>query len=645
MSMVSVNRNSTVIFAVMVLIILLSLFSCQPPHEPTPASDIALESEKPVKRFVRDLSEDGEWLRSLSQSMAVDLDEKKLYDALFEDCAEEQLASLYEENEYQAVILQEDRDHSEAALQILQSIPSHALKYSPRHLEEIQKLMQERELAAKTPQAAIKMEAKDIEHLTNALEEEGFDLDQASPKKALKKLLHGPDCAKYWPRYCEERVAQKRAVKSELKGDVRLDVLLSCDLLGMADALRLAHAKNSYRFDPWKHLLDPKTIQRIRKRLFFRELINSGPRLAFARIQPPSAEYEKLRKSRAIYIDAQAAGGWHAVKAPSRLPEHKLGQSYPYISDIRKRLAQEGYPIQELDSQVYDEPLRDAVALYRELHQLSPKKFIDSTLIRNMAVSPEDRLASIDLTLERYRRSPVGELDYFLLVNVPDFHAELWRNGQRLHRFRVVVGNNQMQRDPETKKPVRDPETKEIIYPNRTPLMSAKLNEIIYNPYWNVPARIRIEELEPKLAENPNYYIENNFEEVNVDNPRLYYVRELPNPRNSLGRVKFMFPNPHDVYLHDTPAKSLFKNPTRAYSHGCVRVQDPMDLAELLLKEDGSWNEREVQKVLNTEPLEQTSFFLKRPVDVVIEYFDTRVSDEGPVAFLSDVYGYDAEGL
>ena len=187
-----------------------------------------------------------------------------------------------------------------------------------------------------------------------------------------------------------------------------------------------------------------------------------------------------------------------------------------------------------------------------------------------------------------------------------------------------------------------DPETLYPLHPNRTPLQTSKINEIIYQPYWNVPARIRIEELEPKLAENPNYYVENNYEEVNVGDPKLYYVRELPNPKNSLGKVKFMFPNPHNTYLHDTPAKAAFNNPVRALSHGCMRVQNPLDLAELLLKNDGQWDKAKVDGILNAKPAEQVTIELNHPVDVDVVYVNARVDDSGVVAFLSDVYEYDA---
>lgn len=612
-------------------------------HPESVSQGIVAPEGDAVRDFVQGLSQDEAWLRSLGSAYSSGSHNVPAMEEALAQCGSETLSQFYEARRYKAMILQPSADYSQEALGILASIQSHGADFRPKHQEEIDALVAQKSARVQESSPVWSMQKSDVDSLTAALKAHNFALSQTAPKEALSALLEGEQCEAYWPRYCAFKAEQAEAHKADMAQEARLEVLLGCDLLAWASVLRLGYGQNTYRFDPWRALLEEQSVKRIRERVFLSELATNGPRHAFGRIQPRDAQYRALREARSVYLEAMAKGGWVSIDAPKKMPAHKLGQSYPYINDIRKRLAEEKYLIGELDSDVYDEHLESAVALYRELHQLSPKKSIDSTLIRNMAVPPEARLESIDKTLQRYRESPLGELDYYVFVNVPDFFAELWRNGRRLHRFRVVVGNNTMKKDPITNKPMRDPVTKEIIFPNRTPLISAKLNEIIYNPYWNVPARIRMEELEPKLLENPNYYAENFFEEVNVDDPRLYYVRELPNPNNSLGKVKFMFPNDHDVYLHDTPAKSIFKNPTRAYSHGCVRVQDPLDLAQILLQEDGTWDEAAVRSVLTQEPLTQTSFFLERPVDVVISYFDTRVDDTGIVAFLSDVYGYDAQ--
>lgn len=531
-------------------------------------------------------------------------------------------------------------DDIRAGWRLLNSPSSHGSSFSAPHLEEIATLMQT--VSAAPEKKIFEWQPQDRAMLATALKQTGFSFQSADAGKQLVNLLQSKDCGRILPRYCEYAQTTKENHAESLRNAQKLDALMVCDITAWARELRLNYPQNDYRYDRARKYLSEDAILSVRKQVFVEDIYKNGVEKAMARLEPPDAQYRLLREARKIYLDAMEAGGWPSIDAPKNPTEAKIGKSYPYVPQLKARLAAEGYRIKDEGNDIFDQTLNDAVVLYRDLHQLSPKKVIDGVLFKNLAVSPEDRLATIDLALQKYRESAIGSLYYYVKVNIPDFYMEVWRDGTRLMRHRIVVGNNKQQLDPETKKPVPDPETLYPIYPNRTPIQTSKINEVILNPYWNVPARIRIEELEPHLTENPNYYAENNYEEVNVGDPKLYYVRELPNPKNSLGKVKFMFPNPHNVYLHDTPAKAVFKLPTRALSHGCMRVQDPLDFAELLLKEDGQWNQKKFDEILNADPPEQTPVDLKHPVDVDVVYINARVDDQGPVAFLSDVYQYDA---
>ena len=525
-------------------------------------------------------------------------------------------------------------------IEILEAIPESGATFTPAHLTEIKNLAQK--ISAANAGGEFTWNEADAKDLAKALQSSGFDYqsDSAAAKKALVAMLKGNDCSKILPRYCE--YVQKKASDSSQTDLLRLDALLACDLTQWAGELRLNYPQNDYKFDRFRPYVSDEAIVTSRKQVFLEDMAKRGIEKAFAAIEPPDPQYRALIQSRKTYLDAIEAGGWPEVAAPSKLDEPKIGKSYAYVPALRKRLHAEGYDVGDLESDVMDQKLVDAISLYRDVHQLSDKKIVDNVLFKNIAVSPQARLEVIDLAIQKYRELAIGSLKYYVKVNIPDFYVEVWKDGQREARHRIVVGNNKVQIDPETKRQVPDPETLYPLHPNRTPIQTSKINEIIYQPYWNVPARIRIEELEPKLAENPNYYVENNYEEVNVGDPRLYYVRELPNPKNSLGKVKFMFPNPHNTYLHDTPAKAAFKNPVRALSHGCMRVQNPLDLAELLLKNDGQWDKAKVDGILNANPAEQVTIELNRPVDVDVVYVNARVDDSGVVAFLSDVYEYDA---
>lgn len=552
-------------------------------------------------------------------------------------CSDEDVRKAVKDSGAETII---DASDFEKAANRLREIPTHGTTYTPAQMGEIETLLES--VAEREPTVAFSWLPEDAATLEKALKQVQFDAEAPDAKAQFVALLKGSDCEKVLPRYCKHAQKQSAALHKTAEREAKLESMLTCELTAWASQLRLSYPSNDYTFDRFRKYVSDEAIVSIRKQAFVKDMIHRGIDAAFDRITPPDPQYALLRQARHIYTEAISQGGWPKVQAPKTPKDPVIGQSYDYVPSLRARLAAEGYAIDDTESNVFDENVQKAVATYRDVHQLSDKKLVDAVLFRNMAIGPETRLETIDLALQKYREQPIGSLYYYVKVNVPDFHVEVWRDKKRVARHKIIVGNNKMQRDPVTKQPVPDPETLYPIYPNRTPLQTSKINEIIFHPYWNVPPRIRIEELEPHLATNPNYYAENNYEEVNKDNPKLYYVRELPNPKNSLGKVKFMYPNPHNTYLHDTPAKAAFKNATRALSHGCMRVQDPLKFAELLLTYDGQWDKRKVDEILHADPPEQTPIDLKHPVDIDVVYINARVDDSGVVAFLSDAYEYDA---
>lgn len=245
----------------------------------------------------------------------------------------------------------------------------------------------------------------------------------------------------------------------------------------------------------------------------------------------------------------------------------------------------------------------------------------------------EKRRDQIRVTLQRWRESRLGNDQDFIHVNIPDFHAEVWRKGELGMRFRVVTGANRQKWNAQKK-------VNEFI--NATPLMSGRMDFVVFNPYWNIPNAIRRDEIEPKAAADPEYLLTQGIETV-VDETGREYMRQLPGPKNALGTVKFLFPNDRDIYLHDTPDKGFFKWPTRAFSHGCVRVQDPNELAKELLSSEGKWDDTEVS-AWYARPTE-TWIKLDQPMSVHIEYYVARVDELGRTNFLADVYLLDQPRL
>lgn len=169
-------------------------------------------------------------------------------------------------------------------------------------------------------------------------------------------------------------------------------------------------------------------------------------------------------------------------------------------------------------------------------------------------------------------------------------------------------------------------------------MFTGKLNQVVFSPYWNVPESIVEKEVMPSMQKNPNYLADNNMEITGEENG-LPVVRQLPGDKNSLGRVKFLFPNSYDIYFHDTPAKGLFSKDKRAYSHGCIRLSEPEKFAEYLLKDDSNWPPEKIAEAMATD--EEKFVRVKHPVPVFITYYTAWVDENGLLNFRDDIYGRD----
>jgi murein L,D-transpeptidase YcbB/YkuD len=221
------------------------------------------------------------------------------------------------------------------------------------------------------------------------------------------------------------------------------------------------------------------------------------------------------------------------------------------------------------------------------------------------------------------------------IVNIPFYHVTARENGKAVKDIRVVVG-----------KPA-----------NKTPIFSAEMETVVFSPYWNIPDSIVEGETAPAMAKDPRYLARNNMEilrvgaggatvvnpsDVNWDDPqelKQLAFRQRPGPGNALGHVKFLFPNPYNVYLHDTPADRLFERPGRAFSHGCIRVEEPEALAKYVLRDDPTWTEPRILAAMHSGDEQHVK--LKAPIPVHIVYFTAWVDDRGGLHFQPDIYGYD----
>jgi len=284
----------------------------------------------------------------------------------------------------------------------------------------------------------------------------------------------------------------------------------------------------------------------------------------------------------------------------------------------------------------YDGELVAAVERFQVRHGLEPDGVIGPATARALAVPAAARVRQIELALERYRWIPnVGE-QRFVFVNVPAF--ELWAfdgidplEGPALS-MRVVAG-----------RAGRTP----------TPVVAAAMKTVVFGPYWNVPRSITKDEMLPKLAQDPGYLASQEMEIVATgvvlpETPESLAqlaagearLRQRPGAKNALGRVKFLFPNPHDVYLHDTPSQSLFRASRRDFSHGCVRVEQPEALARWVLGDQPEWSDERIADALANASDESVA--VRSPVLVLLFYATVQARADGSVSFYEDLYGHDA---
>ena len=349
--------------------------------------------------------------------------------------------------------------------------------------------------------------------------------------------------------------------------------------------------------------------------------------------QPSAPQYAELRAALGDYRALAANGGWPTVPMGDTL---KPGMTDPRVPALRARLAvTDGASPQAPPGaeDVYDDELVAVVKSFQARHGLDVDGVAGRATIVALNVPVEDRIQEIVVAMERWRWMPESLGNKYVIVNIAGFELKRVNNGKVEEKMAVVVG-----------KPY-----------HRTPVFSDEIRYIEFNPYWNVPPSIALKEELPKLRKNPGARAAAGFEAVRGDtvypltsiNWNQYgpgnfpfQLRQKPGPNNALGRVKYMFPNQFNVYLHDTPAKSLFSQTDRAFSHGCVRLSRPLELAPPVLAAGGvsGWDMAKVQRVVDSR--QRTVVNLDKPLPIHITYFTAWV-DQGVPNFRADVYEQD----
>ena len=351
---------------------------------------------------------------------------------------------------------------------------------------------------------------------------------------------------------------------------------------------------------------------------------------------PPQDSYARLKQALNAYRKIAIKGGWPSIPEG---PSLKIGAQDERVILLRRRLILSGHldPEESVPSVTFDRALEDAVKTFQELHGLDIDGVVGSSTLKALNISAEARARQIELNLERMRWISGNLGQRYITVNIADFSLNVVENNTKKLSMKVVVG-----------KPFW-----------HTPVFSDKMTYIVLNPSWNVPHSIAVEETIPKIKKDPDYLSKHNMkvlkgwgegeEEIDpnsIDWQSLnarnfkYRFRQEPGSLNPLGSIKFVFPNEFGVYLHDTPSKRLFAKSVRSFSHGCIRLEKPLDLAEYLLKGSPNWTREKILAEIGTG--KEQIIRLPEPVDIHILYLTAWVDEDGRLNFRDDIYGRDA---
>lgn len=320
-------------------------------------------------------------------------------------------------------------------------------------------------------------------------------------------------------------------------------------------------------------------------------------------------QYYQLQKELKRLMDIEKNGTWVSIK-PDR-KKYEKGDSSSMVREIRKKLFLAGDMPEDNGSAIFDDAMVTGIKEYQRRFGLKEDGVAGPSVLREMASTLSNRIRQVAVNMERFRWLPNETSDNIIVVNIPEFRLHIYEKSKLAWSSNVVVGS----------------ET------NKTVIFKGDMKYVVLSPYWNVPPSIIQKEVKPGMARNKNYLASHNMEWNNGN------VRQKPGPNNSLGLVKFLFPNSYNIYLHDTPSKSLFREDKRAFSHGCIRVSEPRRLAEYLLRNDPSWPKEKIWEGMNSG--KEQFITLKPTIPVYIVYFTAFVDQNGKLNFRDDVYKRD----
>ena len=367
--------------------------------------------------------------------------------------------------------------------------------------------------------------------------------------------------------------------------------------------------------------LDTKIIKEMgwllpRKEISYSNLLKSllvRPELLDRNDQLVFRQYYKLKSYLKKYKEIEKNGGWSSIPVDSLSLSFKPQDNSPIIGQIRERLTVFGDLEKDSKSTIYDKELEIGMENFKKRNGFTLDNLIEARHIMRMNIPIEDYIANICINMERCRwiEPSLTQADAYIFVNIPSYKLIFKRKDTTALESNVVVGETLTE----------------------TAIFSGLIDRLVFSPFWNIPRNIIKNEIEQSMANDKEYLANHNMEWNNGN------IRQKPGPQNPMGLVKFIFPNSNEIYLHDTPSKSLFKSEYRAYSHGCINVNKAQELAYIVLQNDPEWPAERITKAMSGE--KETTCILKNKIPVHIGYFTALVTDSGKINFYYDVYERD----
>jgi L,D-transpeptidase YcbB len=417
--------------------------------------------------------------------------------------------------------------------------------------------------------------------------------------------------------------ADEKEFMSKINQVERLDLLLTVTFFKYAQKVYGGTTKSSFDHE-WFIPRKKKDYQMV-----LDSLVSSA--LCEKLQEPLNQQYIRLKDKLRQYRIIQKKGGFPTVIATKKILI--VGQSDSSLLKIKQHLFLSGDLKINDGTIIFTDSLKTAVKFFQRRMGLSESGKIDKLTLQELNQPIDFRIKQMMINMERLRWIPEKMESNYLLINIPEFRLHIFENEKQVWQTNVVVGKTV----------------------TKTSIFKGNLSQIILNPYWGVPMSIVRKEILPKLKRNSHYLENNNMEAFsgkNVIDPNSinwdkygdsvpFDFRQKPGKDNALGKMKFMFPNNYHIYLHDTPAKGLFGDNKRAFSHGCIRVENPKKLAVYLLKNQPIWNEQKIDKVLQTDT--QTGINVNPFIPVYIAYFTAWVDVDGQLNFRNDLYNLDSK--